>query len=150
MRGTSATRNEVYDYITFLSTLGNGDSNDDEVSTIADGDVQLSTLPSPGSSLVSDLDSNMGSMSTDILVNSFYRHNSLQGICETSNPLLPSGGSLAQIIPVLEEQTNFISLLGKEINHPSWVEELVTAKHYPSWLDDIDQSHVSHQGLNQR
>ena len=62
--------------------LGNSGANDDDdVSTLADGDVQVSTLPSLGTSVVSDLDSNVGSVNTDVLLNSFYQHGNSQDIC---------------------------------------------------------------------
>ena len=62
--------------------LGNSGANDDDdVSTLADGDVQVSTLPSPGTSVASDLDSNVGSVNTDVLLNSFYQHGNSQDIC---------------------------------------------------------------------
>ena len=49
-----------------------GNFSDEEVSTILGGDVQLSSLPSPGGSVLSDLDSNVESISTEILVKSFH------------------------------------------------------------------------------
>jgi hypothetical protein len=38
------------------------------------------------------------------------------------------------------------------MSHPSWVEELVTANHYPSWVDYIDESRASDRDVrrNQR
>ena len=48
------------------------ESNDDEVSIVSETDPQLSTLPSPGGSVISDVDSNVESLSTDVLVKSFH------------------------------------------------------------------------------
>ena len=53
----------------------NGESIGDEVSTITESDAQLSTLPSPGNS---DLDSNVDSLNTEILVRSYHRHHNSQ------------------------------------------------------------------------
>ena len=59
--------------------LGDDESNSNDISTVvSDGDVQLSTLPSPDNSVVSDLDSNMGSISTDTLVKSHPQYNNFK------------------------------------------------------------------------
>lgn len=57
-----------------LFSSENEDSGD-ELSTATDTDTQLSTLPSPGNS---DLDSNVDSMNTEILLESYYHHQNPQ------------------------------------------------------------------------
>ena len=58
-----------------LFSSENEDSSGDERSIATDTDIQLSTLPSPGNS---DLDSDVDSMNTEILLESYYHHQNPQ------------------------------------------------------------------------
>ena len=49
------------------------DNDDDNRSIWSDPGVELSTLPSPGSSVASEIDSEAETVSTDILLQSFYK-----------------------------------------------------------------------------
>ncbi|XP_031566023.1 uncharacterized protein LOC116301150 [Actinia tenebrosa] len=97
---------------------------------------ELSSLPSPSSSVV-DLDSNAGTVETDILLSSYkgekpedaYSRSNIYEQYPKARPtsLKVSGKSPKQY--------------GSNIEYPSWVSSL--GKEYPSWVEDLDSTALS-------